>query len=252
MNLHELIPDPEALISLESEELGLRMLKVLATYRSSEFLHPATFIKKVFGEAPFSSFSNPYPGAQRDEIGVAIREAWAWLKGAALLVPFDDLNPSYSRLSRKGRLLAEAPDPIAKFSARTLPKQSLHPSIHQDVWANFHRGKFETAVFEAMREVEVAVRQAADLGNDAVGVSLMTAAFKEGGPLADSAAQKGEQIARMNLFAGAIGSYKNPLSHGKVQLDDPEETIELILLASHLLRIVDARRDARAASNLQI
>ncbi|MCP3460825.1 TIGR02391 family protein [Bradyrhizobium sp. CCGUVB23] len=51
----------------------------------------------------------------------------------------------------------------------------------------------------------------------------------------------GVSRARAHLFSGAIDSYKNPHSHRNVALDDPEEVAEIVMLANHLLRIIDAR-----------
>jgi uncharacterized protein (TIGR02391 family) len=97
-----------------------------------------------------------------------------------------------------------------------------------------------------MKAVEIAVREAAGLPASAIGTDLMCTAFNvDNGPLTDVNAEKGERQARSDLFAGAIGSYKDPHSHRRVDLDDSDESAEIIMLANHLLRIVDTRRAAR-------
>lgn len=79
--------------------------------------------------------------------------------------------------------------------------------------------------------------EAGDIGTD-----LMRKAFhEEAGPLTDKSAERSERQARSSLFAGAIGSYKNPHSHRDVDINEPEVAMEIVLLANHLLRIVDGR-----------
>jgi hypothetical protein len=74
----------------------------------------------------------------------------------------------------------------------------------------------------------------------------MRKAFHEdSGPLTDRSVEKSECQARSALFAGAIGSYKNPHSHREVNLNEPDEALEIVLLANHLLRIVDGRIAAK-------
>jgi uncharacterized protein (TIGR02391 family) len=103
---------------------------------------------------------------------------------------------------------------------------------------SFFRGDYDTAVFQAFKEVEVRVRKKANLANTDIGVPLMRKAFNPtNGVLMDPSADPGERTARMELFAGAIGSYKNPSSHRDVSFTDPKEAADIIHLANQLLRV---------------
>jgi uncharacterized protein (TIGR02391 family) len=102
----------------------------------------------------------------------------------------------------------------------------------------FLRGDYDTAVFQAFREVEVAVRTAAELRSDLVGVALMREAFdKEKGKLTDNTLPVEEREAMAHLFAGAIGYCKNPTSHRTVAVD-AETTVEMIVMANRVACVV--------------
>lgn len=58
------------------------------------------------------------------------------------------------------------------------------------------------------------------------------------GPLADHQAPKPEQHTRQRLSMGAFGRYRNSPNHGYVT-SDPGEAVEIVLLASLLLRELD-------------
>jgi len=61
--------------------------------------------------------------------------------------------------------------------ASLLPRQLLHPAIAGKVVPLFIRGDYDTAVFQAFKEVEVAVRAKAKLTNTDIGAKLMRKAF---------------------------------------------------------------------------
>jgi hypothetical protein len=78
LNLADLIPDADALIALEADELGLRMLPVLANWPThygplvpESFLNVAIGAPQLPGQAPVPP--GPYPRERRAALEEAIR-----------------------------------------------------------------------------------------------------------------------------------------------------------------------------------
>jgi hypothetical protein len=80
-------------------------------------------------------------------------------------VPEEGLNGrnGWRRLSRRAQKFENAAEFANYTVARMLPKEVLHSRISGQVWMSFMRREFDTAAFQAMKAVEVAVREAADL-----------------------------------------------------------------------------------------
>ena len=227
--LTELVNDQETLLSLNPEELAAFVLKdLIASENAGNTLNRHNYCLRF--------------QRQSDDVQKAIVEAWMWLEREGCLAPKPSLivgNAVF--ITRRGRRLAESQDTSAYKRSGLLPKEFLHPVVVQKVWSAFIRGDYDTAVFQAFKQVEVGVRQAGSYEHSDIGVQLMRKAFNpDSGPLSDQTALPAERQALSDLFAGAIGSYKNPHSHRNVAVNDPDEAAEMIILASHLLKIVDS------------
>ncbi len=250
--LKELVPEADTLLSLDPEELGLILLRVLADpqHQQNGMTHPGTLETRLFPK----SGGGPYPVEKTDECLEALREAFAWLEGQALLIAADPMNTQggWRKLGRRARRLASE-EAVADYRAASrLPRQVLHPAIKENVFFNFQRGDYQTAVYCAFKEVELAVGAASGI-KGMEGTSLMREAFKplddrpqkgtkdkeaKPGPLTDLDADFPEQLARAHLFAGAFGYCRNPHSHKAIDLR-VEDAVHMLMLASYLLRVVD-------------
>lgn len=239
MGLEQFFPPLETTLELGTEELAIPLLKSLIQQQqvSAIGLHLGNYV----GSQAIDDFA----GDKCEVIMKAITEAWVWLERELMLAPIPGKGRDWLYVTKKGEKLAGETD-ISKYMAgNIIPLNSLDPVLAGRVLPLFVRGDYDIAVFQAFKEVEIRVRLAASLSDKLVGVPLMRTAFHiDSGKLADKKRHEGERQATSDLFAGAIGLFKNPSSHRDVNWEDPIECVELIYLANHLLRLVERHKQA--------
>ena len=234
-SITDLLPPPEDAVDLEREELAVLLLRHLVEVDRPPGLH----LRNYFGSPQVSDYCDEIPDRKLTR---ALTEAWMWLEHEGMLAPLVEHGRDWVFVTRLGHQLLSEQSWEGYRRASILTGFTLVPALVQKVLPAFHRGDYDAAVFQAFKEVEVQVRRAAELSNELLGVELMRKAFHpDEGALADASAVPAERQAISHLFAGAIGTFKNPGSHREVDVNDPQEAAEAILLANHLLKIVERR-----------
>ena len=221
---------------MEPEELAPFILRYLQKQQ------PGTINRYNFSLIQNHDFGQQVPDRQMlGACAQCLMEAWMYLERQGFIAPQPGQQDEWAFITRRGSKVIDDADFDAYKQAYLLSADGLDPVLLRKLKSEFVRGDYDTAVFQAFKEVEVRVRKTAKLTNADIGVPLMRKAFKpKDGILTDASAEAGEQQARMDLFAGAIGTYKNPSSHRDVPLTDPKEAADIIHIANQLLRIVDA------------
>lgn len=252
------LPHPDEAVKLPITTLAARLLAVIetgrgyhgrrATIRGQLSKHWSNGVVHVGGCGTQTST----PTVDRNSYTDVISQAFDWLYVEGLTTRLWDpgengrddewfnLTPQGRRFLRRGDRALDA------HRAERLLSFDLHESIDGRVRRQFLLGETEAAVMIAMKEVEIRMRDAGELPAELVAVNLATAAFKPGqGPLHQPDAEGGEQEATMSLFRGAMGTFRNPVSHRRVDYDDPVEAVEVLLFADLLLRMIDRAAAAR-------
>lgn len=116
---------------------------------------------------------------------------------------------------------------------------TLHPKIVQRCQSLFETGDYDNAIFTAMKTVEEKVRSTISGDPTDIGVELITKAMNPKSPLITFSKVTAEQESAYFLYRGAIGSFKNPLSHRFIETSDPVKAFECLALASLLLVMLD-------------
>ncbi len=167
-------------------------------------------------------------------------EIFDWLVFQGYVAAEADASSGWYYITEKGLSAGRENDGLATHKASQLLSNRLHPLIAQRARSFFALGEFESAVLMSFREVEIRVRNLGGFDETEIGVPLMRKAFRpHGGKLTNQKLDAGEQEAIANLFAGAIGAFKNPSSHRQVDYSDVTTAAESILFADLLLRILD-------------
>jgi len=254
MTLADLFHDAATFVALGAEDAAtVLFVNAQARVRLSQQPWPQwpEFIRAASPFATHSSGSSPaWPLHAQQAVEHVLAEAVGWLKREGLVM--DGLvgtqaGPGKLVFTRRGLQLRTKADVTRYREASALPRTLVHLSISEQVVPLFLRGIRDSAVSYAFREVEIAVRRAAGYGAEKHGMAMMRDAFNPtNGSLADQTLPYGERDAEQALFAGAIGHGRNPVNHRDVDME-PVEAARLILLASHLLSLVEKRRPQQEA-----
>lgn len=232
-------PKPEDVLGMEPEELAPFVLRYLQQQPENS---RNRYNFSLLNDLELAEYLGRLGSSAAGEYGKCLMEAWMWLEREGFIAPQPGQQEGWAFVTRKGRRVVEAED-FDAYKQSSLFPANVDPILTRVSRADFVRGAYDAAVFNAFKEVEVRVRDKARLSNSDIGIELMKRAFGPTGALTDKSATPAEQERVRDLFVGSIGIFKNPASHRYVHFESAGEAADMITMANQLLRMVE-----RAAS----
>ncbi|MBU0998766.1 TIGR02391 family protein [Patescibacteria group bacterium] len=180
-----------------------------------------------------------YAGERIERFQKQLMEAFIWLEREMFVAPMPGTIGEWRFITRRGEKALEEEDFTAYVKGSLLSSETLHPTLARKVKPLFLRGDYDTAIFQAFKIVEVQVRKTGGYSKGDYGVPLMRKAFNvQTGSLTNKKAEESEKQAMSDLFAGAIGLFKNPVSHRFIDDISPEDAADLVRFANFLLKVL--------------
>ena len=170
MSIDKFFPPSEVALSLEPEELAIPLLNCLIEMET-------TGTNLNLGNVVRSEDFDRYGGPKADDIRRLVTESWIWLERELMIAPNFRLSPGWIYVTKRGKDLIAQNDIYKYISSSTISAESLDPVLTSKVSPLFIRGDYDTAVFQAFKEVEIRVREKALLSEEDYGVPLMRKAF---------------------------------------------------------------------------
>jgi len=244
LRLCDLITDASIVLELSPEELAAALLRVLNRQADEERKRKVD-LEPAFNLGNFCSASAAgYGQYNKEPLVLAVATAWNHLEAIGMLAAHP-LNHGWHFLTARAKAVRSEAGYEHLKKIALYPRGSIHPWIEKETYAEFLRGDYETAIFKAFKAIEVVVRELGrrHVDDRVIGKDLMAKAFNpKDGYLSDEREIEAERTSLMELYRGAIGWLKNPASHRVVNITEPVEAIEMIQLASLLMRVVEKRQ----------
>lgn len=145
--------------------------------------------------------------------------------------------------------------PIEPAELSSVDEATLYDTLISDAGlrsatrALFLDGHFASAVEEAYKYVNHVIKSRSGLLH-LDGSQLMEGAF---GPMSrrlrfnalKTVSQRDQQIGYMKIFAGCMTGIRNPRAHEHAYLDQADVALELLVLANHLMRMLNEAKRTR-------
>jgi len=240
-HFREVFGDLDSLIDMQPDLLGPRLVPWLHSQQQNELLYQGilrtSLLDRNYPEVPH---------AKARQIELSLAEAWAWLEREGALIPAEGTNGTngYRRFGRAAEKYKSGAPFQTGPSLRSL-SGLLHPKVKDRAILDFAAGRYDDVIYNAFKEVEIRISEA--IPGHEFGTALAKAAFDiNKGPYTDHSLPTGEKNAMRDLFAGAIGVFKNPGSHRRVAID-AAAAIRGVMFASQLHYMID-EAEARLSS----